>query len=293
MNAALEAIDLTKRYRKTWALRSCNLALPAGRVVGLVGPNGAGKTTLLHLAVGLLEPSAGEVRVFNWSPRTHRTLVLSRVGFMAQERPLHYGFTVSETMELGRQLNPRWDSAYAKTRLERLAIPLDRKVKALSTGQRAQVALTLALGKRPDLLLLDEPVANLDPLARHEFLGELMRAVAEDGATVVLSSHIVSELERVCDYLVILVDGQVRLAGDVDELIRGHALVVGPRRDGATPDPSTIAMTQSERQTSRIVKTTRAEDPHVCADGTAVRPATLEEVVLAYLRSEPEAAEVA
>jgi ABC-2 type transport system ATP-binding protein len=293
MNAALEAIGLTKRYRKTWALRDCDLALPSGSVIGLVGPNGAGKTTLLHLAVGLLEPTAGEIRVFDWSPRSHPTLVLSRVGFMAQDRPLYDGFSVADTLEMGRQLNPRWDGPYAKERLTRLGIPFDRKVKNLSTGQRAQVALTLALGKRPDLLLLDEPVANLDPLARHEFLQQLMATVAEDGTTVLLSSHIVAELERVCDYLVILADAKVRLAGDVDELISGHALVVGPRRDGAVRDPSVVEAIDAGRQTTRLVRTARPEQAHVCPDGTSVRPATLEELVLAYLRTQPDEAEVA
>jgi ABC-2 type transport system ATP-binding protein len=293
MNAALEAIGLTKRYRKTWALRDCDLALPSGSVIGLVGPNGAGKTTLLHLAVGLLEPTAGEIRVFDWSPRLHPTLVLSRVGFMAQDRPLYDGFSVADTLELGRQLNPRWDGPYARERLGRLGIPFDRRVKNLSTGQRAQVALTLALGKRPDLLLLDEPVANLDPLARHEFLQQLMATVAEDGTTVLLSSHIVAELERVCDYLVILVDAKVRLAGEVDELIGSHALVVGPRREGAQRDPSVVEAIDAGRQTMRLVRTTRREEAHVCPDGTSVRPATLEELVLAYLRSQPDEAEVA
>ena len=293
MNAALEAIGLTKRYRKTWALRDCDLALPAGRVIGLVGPNGAGKTTLLHLAVGLLEPTAGEIRVFDWSPRSHPTLVLSRVGFMAQDRPLYDGFSVADTLELGRQLNPRWDGQYAKGRLRRLGIPFDRKVKNLSTGQRAQVALTLALGKRPDLLLLDEPVANLDPLARHEFLQQLMATVAEDGTTVLLSSHIVAELERVCDYLVILADAKVRLAGEVEALIGGHALVVGPRREGATRDPSVVETIDAGRQTTRLIRTAQPEQAHVCPDGTSVRPATLEELVLAYLRSQPDEAEVA
>ena len=293
MNAALEAIGLTKRYRKTWALRDCDLSLPPGRVIGLVGPNGAGKTTLLHLAIGLLDPTAGEIRVFDWAPRLHPTLVLSRVGFMAQDRPLYDGFSVADTLEMGRQLNPRWDGPYAKDRLQRLGIPFDRRVKNLSTGQRAQVALTLALGKRPDLLLLDEPVANLDPLARHEFIQQLMSTVAEDGTTVLLSSHIVSELERVCDYLVILADAKVRLAGEVDALIGSHALVVGPRREGSRNDPSVIEATDAGRQTTRLVRTAQPEQAHVCPDGTSVRPATLEELVLAYLRSQPDEAEVA
>jgi ABC-2 type transport system ATP-binding protein len=293
MNAALEAIGLTKRYRKTWALRECDLTLPGGRVVGLVGPNGAGKTTLLHLAIGLLEPTAGEIRVFDWSARAHPTLVLSRVGFMAQDRPLYDDFSAADTLEMGRHLNPRWDARYANERLQRLSIPLDRKVKTLSTGQRAQVALTLALGKRPDLLLLDEPVANLDPLARHEFLQELMRTVADDGTTVVLSSHIVAELERVCDYLAILVDGRVQLAGEVDQLLRTHALIVGPRRTDPTPDQSAVEVVHADRQTSRLVRTSRPAVAHVSADGTSVRPATLEEVVLAYLRTRPDEMEVA
>src|SRR2546430_6081684 len=283
MNVALEAIGLTKRYRKTWALRDCDLVLPAGRVIGLVGPNGAGKTTLLHLAVGLLEPTAGEIRVFDWSPRMHPTLVLSRVGFMAQDRPLYDGFTVADTLEMGRQLNPRWDRQYAKERLRRLGIPFDRRVKNLSTGQRAQVALTLALGKRPDLLLLDEPVANLDPVARLDLLEELMGAVAEDGPAAVLSSNVLSGVERVCEHVVILANGRVRVAGDIEELERTHFLVVGPRKTGPrAAGEDVVDVREAERQTVRLVRgpVTWGED-----DGTVTRPATLEEVVLGYLRS--------
>ncbi len=281
MSVALEAIRLTKRFGKVAALRDCDLALPSGRVIGLVGPNGAGKTTLLHLAVGLLDATAGEVRVLGWSPRAHPTLVLSRVGFLAQDRPLYGGFSVADTLELGRHLNPRWDMPYARARIERLGIPFARAVGTLSTGQRAQVALTLALGKRPDLILLDEPVANLDPLARREFLQELMGAVAEDGSTVVLTSHVIADLERVCDHLVVLVDGRVRLIGDVDDQLQQHAFA------------SVIDSARSERQVARLVRTPQPEEPHVDEDGTTVRPATLEEVVLAYLRSARERAEVA
>lgn len=293
MSAALEAIRLTKRFGKVAALEDCDLALPSGRVIGLVGPNGAGKTTLLHIAVGLLEPTAGEVRVLGWSPRSHPILVLSRVGFVAQDRPLYGGFSIADTLELGRHLNPRWDMPYARGRIDRLGIPVDRTVRTLSTGQRAQVALTLALGKRPDLILLDEPVANLDPLARREFLQELMGAVAEDGSTVLLTSHVIADLERVCDHLVVLVDGRVRLAGDVDELLGQHAFVVGPASDGALRGPDVIDATRSERQVARLVRMPHAEEAHVDEDGTTVRPATLEEVVLAYLRSTRERAEVA
>jgi ABC-2 type transport system ATP-binding protein len=284
MSVALETSALTKRYRNVVALDKCDLTIPTGRVVGLVGPNGAGKTTLLHLAVGLLEPTSGTISVGGFSPTKETTRVLAQVGFVAQDHPLYDGFTVADTLELGRRLNPRWDQGLATARLGRIGIPFERKVKTLSTGQRAQVALTLALGKRPELVLLDEPVANLDPLARREFMQELMSAVAEDGATVVLSSHVIADVERVCDHLVILAEGKVRLAGDIDDLLRGHALVVEPRQQDATMDPSAIEVTQADRQTTKLIRTERPEEPHVNPDGSSVRPATLEEIVLAYLR---------
>ncbi|HXL60454.1 MAG TPA: ATP-binding cassette domain-containing protein, partial [Mycobacterium sp.] len=188
MAAALEASGLSKRYGSTWAVRDLCISIPAGRVVALVGPNGAGKTTLLELAVGLLTPDTGEPQIFGWSPRHNPTLVLARVGFLAQDRPLYKGFTVAETLRMGRELNPKWDQALAEARMRRLEIPLNRRVGKLSGGQQAQVALALALGKRPELPLLDEPVANLDPLARRLFLAELMESVAAEGLTVVLSS---------------------------------------------------------------------------------------------------------
>jgi ABC-2 type transport system ATP-binding protein len=284
MTAVLETTGLTKRFGKVLALDSCELAIPRGRVVGLVGPNGAGKTTLMYLAVGLLAPTAGLISVCGASPTDDPARVLAHVGFVGQDRPLYGTFTVAETLELGRHLNPRWDDAYAAARLRKIGIPFERAVRTLSGGQRAQVALTLALGKRPDLVLLDEPVSNLDPLARREFLQELMSAVAEDGATVLLSSHVVADLERVCDHLVILAAGRVRLAGDIEDLVRDHALIVGPRQNDASDYRDAIEVTHAERQTTKLVRTTRREQPHTRADGSVVRPATLEEIVLAYLR---------
>jgi len=284
MSAPLETSALTKRYRKVVALDRCDLVIPNGRVVGLVGPNGAGKTTLMHLAVGLLEPTSGTISVGGASPTKDPAQVLAHVGFLGQDRPLYGSFSVADTLALGRHLNPRWDQGLATARMGKIGIPLERKVRSLSGGQRAQVALTLVLGKRPDLLLLDEPVSNLDPLARREFLQELMSAVAQDGATVVLSSHVIEDVERVCDHLVILAEGKVRLAGDIEDLIGGHALVVGPRRDGAAADASAIEVTHADRQTTTLIRTARREEPHVCGDGSYVRPATLEEIVLAYLR---------
>ena len=213
MSVALNATGLGKRYRNRWALRDCSLRVPAGRITGLVGPNGAGKTTLLRIAVGLIKPTAGEISVFGWSPTEQPTLVLARVGFVPQDRPLYRGFTVGDILQLGRHLNPRWDQGASAARLARLDIALNRKVAHLSGGQLAQVSLALALGKRPDLLLLDEPLSNLDPLARREFMSALVEVVAAEGLSVILSSHVVAELERVCDHLVILNGGRVQVVG--------------------------------------------------------------------------------
>jgi ABC-2 type transport system ATP-binding protein len=277
----VETDALGKRYGSLWALRDCSLAIPAGSVVALVGPNGAGKTTLLHLLVGLSEPTVGEARVLGWSPRQQPSLVLPRVGFVAQDHPLYRGFTLAEMLKLGRKLNPRWDDDLATRRVAGLGIPLGKKVGKLSGGQQAQVALTLALAKRPDLLVLDEPVASLDPLARREFLQGLMEAVADEGLTVILSSHIVAELERVCDHLVILAAGGVQLAGAIDQLLRSHRILTGSRRDAAA-----VARTHAVIQESHTARQTTL---FVRGDGTVADPSWhvdevgLEEIVLAYL----------
>ncbi|HEY8824280.1 MAG TPA: ABC transporter ATP-binding protein [Candidatus Limnocylindria bacterium] len=283
MPTVLEAKALTKRFGKVAALRDCDVALPAGKVTGLVGPNGAGKTTLLQIAVGLRRASSGTIRVLDMDPADDTVALLTRVGYVGQDRPLYLDLTATETLELGRRLSARWDQDFARSRLARFEIPLDRPVRSLSTGQRAQVALTLALGKRPDLLLLDEPVANLDPVARLDLLEELMGAVAEDGPAVVLSSNVLSDVERVCEHVVILANGRVRIAGDIDELQRSHFLVVGPRKaEPASTGQEVVDIREAERQTVRLVRgpVTWGDD-----DGTITRPATLEEVVLGYLRS--------
>ncbi len=199
MIAPIEATGLGKRYGRTWALRDCSIRVPAGKIVGLVGPNGAGKTTFIHLVAGLLRPTCGEVRVFGRSPEADALLLLDRVGFVAQDAPLYSTFSVADMLQFGRRLNRRWDQAAAEDRMRRLHIPPDRRIGQLSGGQRSQVALALALGKRPELLLLDEPVARLDPLARREFMQGLTEAVADEQISVLLSSHLVADLERVCD----------------------------------------------------------------------------------------------
>jgi len=282
MIAALQAQGLGKRYGRTWALRDCTLNIPAGRVAALVGPNGAGKTTLLHLAVGLIAPSAGEVEVFGWSPRRQPTVVLARVGFLAQERPL-YRFSVEDVLAMGRRLNPRWDDALARRRLGDVGVPLRRRTDKLSGGQQAQVALAVALAKRPELLLLDEPAASLDPLARREFMEVLMGAVAEDGLTVVFSSHVLADLERVCDYLVILSAAHVQLAGETEDIVAGHKLLTGPRPDGdaIAKVHSVVQAHHTDRQTTLLVRT----NGRIYDRSWTVSDVLLEDVVLAYLRA--------
>jgi ABC-2 type transport system ATP-binding protein len=278
---ALQTDSLGKRYGSKWALRDCTLEVPAGSVTALVGPNGAGKTTLLQLAVGLTRPSTGDVRVFGRSPREEAHSVLPRVGFVAQEHPLYRGFNVAEMLKLGRKLNPTWDDALALERVERLALPLGQKVGRLSGGQQAQVALTLALAKRPDLLLLDEPVASLDPLARREFLNALMEVVAETALTIVLSSHIVADLERVCDHLVILSQGRTQLDSPIEDILATHRLLTGPRTDPKTVASvhQVIRESHTERQTTLLVRA----NGHVYDSRWQLHELDLEEIVLAYL----------
>jgi ABC-2 type transport system ATP-binding protein len=277
---AIEARSLGKRYGEKWALRDCTLALPSGRVIGLVGPNGAGKTTLLELAVGLLAPTAGEIAVFGRDPRETKS-VLPRVGFVAQDSPLYPSFTVDDNLAVGRHLNLRFDEPWACERLEHLKIPLERKVGELSGGERAQVALALALAKRPELLLLDEPVASLDPLARREFLTALMDAVTVDGISVILSSHLIADLERSCDYLILLMESEVRLAGDIDELLASHRLILGARKR-VTPGggiTAVVRQSDSERQTTALVRV----DGPIADPNWAQHEVDLEELVLAYM----------
>ncbi len=281
MSDALETRGLSKRYGATWALRDCTVTLPAGRVAALVGPNGAGKSTLLNLIVGLLRPTEGSVTVFGHAPDREPTEVLPRIGFVAQDHPLYRGLSVAEMLTMGRKLNPKWDNPLAVARLGRLGVPLDRAVGKLSGGQQAQVALAMALAKRPELLLLDEPIASLDPLARRDFLRVLMESASEDGLTVMLSSHIIADLERVCDYLVTLSSSRVQLSGDIDEIVRSHKRLVGPRQsiDAVASVHHVIEASHTDRQSTLIVR----------ANGPLFDPAwqasevSLEDIVLAYL----------
>jgi ABC-2 type transport system ATP-binding protein len=271
---------LGKRYRRRWALEDCTLEIPAGRVAGLVGPNGAGKSTLLNLAVGLLEPTSGSIEVVGDRPAAGPEQ-LGRVGFVAQDTPTYAGLSVADHLQFGARLNPAWDRQHAEGRIAALGLDPGQRAGRLSGGQRAQLALTLAVAKRPELLLLDEPVSSLDPLARREFLQSLMEYVAEHGTSVVLSSHLVADLERVCDYLVVLVRSRVAVAGDVDELLATHKRIVGARREPASlPKTQTvIEASHTDRQSTMLIRT----DEPVHDPTWTVEQVSLEDVVLAYM----------
>jgi ABC-2 type transport system ATP-binding protein len=279
----LEASGLSKRYRGVSALSDCNLAIPAGHVVALVGPNGAGKSTLLHLAAGLRRPSAGRIRVLDGQV-PGSPAALAGVGFVAQDTPMYQGMSVAGLLHMARDLNLVWDGAYAVRRIEDLGISLKVRVGALPGGHQAQLALAIALAKRPRLLILDEPLARLDPLARHEFLGVLMAAVAAEGMSVIFSSHVLAELERISDYLVLVNRGRIQLAGRVDVVLAGHRVLTGPPQ--AVPGlPATLApirIAGAGAQVHLLVRAGGREEP--VPPGFAAQPAVLEELVLAYLQ---------
>jgi ABC-2 type transport system ATP-binding protein len=280
MSPVLQADGLTKRYGRREALTDCTLAIPPGHVVGLVGPNGAGKTTLLHIAVGLLPPTAGRIEVLGGHPGSGPAQ-LAKVGFVAQDAPTYAGLSIADHLRFGAHTNPGWDHQLAEDRITKLGLDPSQKAGKLSGGQRAQLALTLAIAKRPDLLILDEPVASLDPLARREFLQGLMAHVAEHGAGVILSSHLVSDLERVCDYLIVLIASRVRVAGEVDDLLASHYRLTGARRDLADlpVGVEVIEDSHTDRQSTLIVRSaTLIDDPSF-----TVEQLTLEDLVLAYM----------
>jgi ABC-2 type transport system ATP-binding protein len=286
VTVVLRAQGLGKRYRRRWALSDCTLDIPAGHVTGLVGPNGAGKTTLLSLAVGMLRPTVGTIEVCGGRP-AGGTAQLAKVGFVAQDTPTYPGLSIAEHLRLGARLNPRWDEGVARSRIERLGLDPDQRAGKLSGGQRAQLALTLGLAKRPELLILDEPVASLDPLARREFLQILMEAVAEHELSVVLSSHVVSDLERVCDHLVVLVDSQVRVKGDVETLLGTHYRLTGPRRDTDTlpANQQLVSASHTDRQTTLVIRT----DAPILDPAWTVGRLGLEDLVLAYMERPADA----
>jgi ABC-2 type transport system ATP-binding protein len=289
---AIKTSGLTKRYRRITALNDqvtaldhCSITVPQGRISALVGPNGAGKTTLLRLLAGLARPSGGSALVLGAAPRQDPAFLAS-VGYLAQDTPLYRQLTAEDHIRAGARLNGRWDGAGARQRLREVGVPLDRPVGRLSGGQRSQVGLSLALAKRPRVLLLDEPVAALDPLARRQFLATLTSAAADSPGdlTVLLSSHVIADLERICDHMVLLTESRVQLCGDIEELLAEHKVLVGPRKDTAALERShtVVQATRTDRQSTLLVR----------LGGPLIDPAYqvadvgLEDLVLGYLGAE-------
>jgi ABC-2 type transport system ATP-binding protein len=283
----IEARRLGKRYGARWALRECTLTIPVGHVAALVGPNGAGKTTFLNLVVGLAEPSEGVVNVLGGQP-AGSPAALDGIAFVAQDTPLYRNLSAADMLHLTRNLNRRFDERYAETRLGELGIALKQPAGQLSGGQQAQLALTLALARRPQLLVLDEPMAMLDPLARHDFMATVMTAVADEGVSVLLSSHVLAELERVADYLVLLRDGRVQVAGEVDDLLAQHCVLSGPAAEAAdyAQRLNVVNARRGEAQAHLLVRTRGSDNP--IPPSWERHRVSVEELTLAYLR-EPAA----
>jgi ABC-2 type transport system ATP-binding protein len=287
MTAAVEARALGKQYGRRWALSDCTLSIPTRHVAGLVGPNGAGKTTLLNLATGMLAPTTGSVEVLGGKPASGPGQ-LARVGYVAQDTPVYAGLSVADHLRLGAHMNPGWDDSLAHKRVQQLDLDPAQKAGKLSGGQRAQLALTLAIAKRPELLILDEPIASLDPLARREFLQILMESTAEQELSVLMSSHLVADLERVCDYLIVLVASRVQVDGETDDLLASHHLLTGPRRDLSTLPASqqVISESHTDRQSTFLVRSSEPiHDP-----SWSVGNLDLEDLVLAYMGNAKAAA---
>ena len=277
---AVQTKQLGKRYGSFWALENCNISIPEGSVSALVGPNGAGKSTLLKLLTGLSNASTGDSQVLGKTPVQHEDF-LADIGYLAQEIPLYKSMNAGDHIAMGRHLNKRFDEAFIRSRLEALAIPLDRAVGKLSGGQRAQVALVLALAKKPKLLLLDEPVAALDPLARHDFLSSLAEAVAEGGLTVIMSSHLLADLERVSDHVIVLAAGKTQLCDDIETVLDKHMLLVGPREHAKDLGGITVIHeTHTARQSTLLV---RLDDKKKIPPHWQKHEPNIEEIILAYM----------
>ncbi len=278
----IETDCLGKRYGKSWALLDCSLAVPEGVMAALVGPNGAGKSTLMNMAAGLTVPTAGTVTVLG-GKQVGSPGALDDIAFMAQDAPVYRNLSVADMLHLTRNLNRRFDETAARNRLADLDIPLNKKSGKLSGGQQAQLALTIALARRPRLLILDEPLSSLDPLARQDFMGTVMTAMADDGMSVLLSSHALAELERVADYLIVLGGGRLRITGDVEDLLAEHQLLSGPVAE-ADAHAARLEVVQDRRAGAQAHLLVRSADRPV-PPGWEAHPVSLQELVLAYLRA--------
>ena len=286
--AALVAYGLSKRFKRKVALDDVDLTVPAGSVTALVGPNGAGKTTLIRVCMAFERPNAGRVEVDGIDPWKRRTDALRRVGYVPQTPAVYRGLSVEDHLSMARSLHSGFDADYARRRLEQLAIPLDQRADTLSGGQAAQLGLAIALGTRAKVLLLDEPLANLDPLARREFIQVLLDAVRSEGSTALLSSHIVTDVEDACDRLAILGGGKVRLDCPLEEARRTHRLTDA---DSAPPGATAVGsfLGKGGQKVMTLWRLASVPEGDVGEAGEAGQaangapPASLEDVVLGYL----------
>jgi len=280
MKSVVTTTNLQKSYKNKLALNDFTIDVPAGAVVALVGPNGAGKTTLLDIIAGLLSPTSGEVQLFE-KANPGSLEALQRISFVAQNSPLNKTTSVIDAMRVTKLLNVTFDWEYAQGRLLRLQIPLKRRIGKLSGGQQAQVALTLAIARRPDLLLLDEPLSSLDSLARQQFLSELMTSVATTNMSVIFSSHSISELEKVCDHLILIVDGEVKLCDSMESIIESHRMIAcAPGELDYHQDIEIIERKLGTRFATHLIRAKNL----LSLSGLESKPSNLENIVLAYLR---------
>ncbi|GHH30754.1 ATP-binding cassette domain-containing protein [Lentzea cavernae] len=277
----LTATAVGKRYRTRWAVRDCSFSLPEGKVVALLGANGAGKSTLLRMAAGLVRPTTGELSVFG-TPLRGR--IHPDVSFLAQNRPLYRDLTVRELVRVGAAMNDRWSADRVREVLALQAgVDHDAKVRTLSAGSVTQVAIAMALGRLPRLLLLDEPLADLDPLAREETLRIIMAEVADRGTTVVMSSHVLADLREVCDHMLLVDEGRVQVDGDVEEVLARHRVLVGPVTDESTVEGELVSATRTQRQSTLLLK-----DAGPAPEGWAGAEPDLDSLVMGYLRASRE-----
>ena len=273
MTAALETVGLGKRYGlRRWALHDLDLVVDEGTITALVGPNGSGKSTLLKAWIGFERPTSGQLRIHGVDPVRQRGQAIRLAGYVPQQPSLYRELSIDDHLAFASAHRAGFDRDRARRYLDDLSIPLDSRADQLSGGQQAQVGLALALGARAPVLLLDEPLASLDPLARREFLGVLVEAVRETGATALLSSHVITDIEQACDHLIVLGGGRALLAVSIAEAVAGHGVVepetvaprpIGSEVVGSFPAPG------GERLT--LIR------------GAGGRAATLEEVVIGHL----------
>jgi ABC-2 type transport system ATP-binding protein len=293
MTPVLEAVKLGKRYGRHQALTDCDLSIPQGRVIGLVGPNGAGKSTLLNMSCGLIKPTSGTIRVLGAEPAASPAH-LAKVGFVAQDTPVYAELSVADHLRMGARLNRAWDAPLAQRRVAQIGLDPKQKAGRLSGGQRAQLALTIAAAKRPELLIFDEPAAALDPLARSGFLDNLMEFVTDLGASAILSSHALPDVERVCDYLIVLADSRIQVAGDVAELLSGHYRLTGARGDlAALPNGvAAVRVEHTQRESTAVVRAEGVDGGLLTGGPWRVDSPDLEELVLAYMTRANQAADL-